>query len=350
MHRKPAVIILLCIAPLAAAAAAGSVKLGFGLISDSNVFETEALPESDRLGRLWFDANARIRPSRALGLAVNYSGGVDGYFVHDSESRTVHNLSGFAEVSLNQRAMAGIECQGKVKSFFSPGRGYAAWHAAPFLRWWLLDAVRLKAAGWVAGFDYRPGNVFDFRSSGADLSLEASPFPGFKVLAGMSFSAMTFRRDALDVTLLIFQQGVWIPLGVRQKDRVVEGFITFESYRWAYWLARVSYETSRSNGYGYSYRDPQFDFVFAKLLPWGLNVQLVWMLRRKTYTDPLAPFLQVRPDAEDETHSQAMVDVSKRLKTGWTARFRVARFRNESPFRDLYYQKDIVSLGCTYDF
>ncbi len=86
------------------------------------------------------------------------------------------------------------------------------------------------------------------------------------------------------------------------------------------------------------------------MLPWGLNVRAFWTHRKKTYADGLEALIRIRPDAEDETNSQALLDLSRRFGNGWTGRMRAARYRNESPIRALYYRKTIASLGITREW
>jgi hypothetical protein len=347
---KTARLIGLFILPHLSIAGSWSAKCSVGLLHDTNVYESFDRPVPDGLGRIWLDAAARFRLPGSVRLSVNYSGGLDVYAAQWQEDRTVQSFSGNAEVPLWGKASAGFELQGKAKSFFRIDRGYATGRAAPFIRLNLFDMAILKASWAATLFDFSPGNAFDYGSSGAELILESSPFPSVRWSLGFASVESRFRRRAVKFIFPEYLISPWIPLGFDQKDRTASYSASVEVYRWAYWLLRFSNETNRSNGYGYSYRDPEVELVFAKMLPWGLNFKLFWTLRRKTYSDPLMPFLQVRPDAEDETSSRTLLDVSKALKERVTARLRVARYQNESPFRNLYYRKDIVSLGCSYEF
>jgi hypothetical protein len=327
-----------------------SAKCSVGMLQDSNVFESYDRPVRDGLGRVWLDAGGRARPLKPLLLFVNYSGGIDFYASHSDEDRTVHTLIGSAEMPVWGKTVFGLDLQGKAKSFLRTDRGYATGRLSPFLRWNLFDRALLKASWAVSGFDYSPGEAFDHSSRSLGITLESSPFPRVRWCLGFASHELGFKRQAVKWVFPQYPISPWIPLGFTQKDKITEYSALVEVYFWAYWLFRYSYERNRSNGYGYSYRDPEFELVFAKMLPWRLNVKLFWTQRAKTYSDPLTPFLQVRPDAEDETTSETLLDVSRALNEKLTARVRVARYRNESPFRNLYYRKDIASLGFCYEF
>jgi len=350
MIPKTAWLIGLFILPQFSISKSWSAKCSVGLLHDTNVFESFDRPVADGLGRIWLDAAARVRPLRSMLLSVNYSGGLDVYASRSVENRTVHTFMGYAEMPLWRKAAVGLEVQGKGKSFLLADRDYGTGRAAPFLRLNLFDRALLKASWAASLFDFSPGNAFDYSSRGAEVTLESSPFPRVKWTLGFASHELRFKRRAVKFIFPEYLISPWIPLGFDQKDRITAYSASVEVYCWAYWLLRFSNELNRSNGYGYSYRDPEVELIFAKMLPWGLNFKLFWTKRQKTYSDPLMPFLQVRPDAEDETSSRTLLDVSKVLGEKVTARLRIARYQNESPFRNLYFRKDIASLGCTYEF
>jgi hypothetical protein len=347
---KTAWLIGLLLLPRLCISKSWSARGSVGLLHDTNVFESFDHPVSDGLGRVWFDAAARIHPLGPVLLSVNYSGGLDVYATRSIDDRAVHSFVGCTEIPFWRKASIGFELQAKDKTFLRIQRGYFTGRAVPFLRMNLFDWAVLKAS-WVASlFDFNPGSAFDYGSRGAELTLESSPLPRVRWSLGYASYELRFKRQAVKFIFPEYRISPWIPLGFNQNDRITSFSASIEAYCWAYWLLRFSNEADRSNGYGYSYRDPEFELVFSKMLPWGLNLKLFWTQRRKMYSDPFTPFLQVRPDAEDETSSRTLLDVSKALDDKVTARLRLARYQNESPFRDLYFRKDIASLGCTYEF
>jgi hypothetical protein len=350
MILKTAVLLFLFFLPQYAFPRPWLAKCSVGLMQDTNVFESFDRQESDRIGRVWLDVSGRFRPLAPPLIYANYSGGLDVYAAHTDENRLVHTLFGLTEIPLGKKTALGVEFQGKIKAFLNSDRGYGTWRAAPFFRFNPFDDVLVKASWAFSAFDFVPGKSFDYHLQSGSVSLESSPLPHVKWSLGFASYVLKYKRQAVRFFFPEYRISPWIPLGVSQKDRILEYSASVEAYCWAYWLFRFSYENNRSNSYGYSYRDPQFEAVIAKMLPWGLNLKLFWAHREKTYIDPLTPFLQVRPDAEDETDSQTLVDISKHLSEKWTARLRVVRYKNESPFRNLYYQKDVASLGCTYEF
>jgi hypothetical protein len=347
MIRKTALLCGLLLAFRGAHSKSWSATCSIALMHDSNVFESFDGPAGDRLGRVWLDVAGRVRPAGPLFLYGNYSAGMDAYAAHPDENRMVNAFLGLAEIPVRKKTALGVELQGKAKTFLVVKNGYGTWRAAPYIKLTLSDEILLKAAWKASAFDFTPGKTFDYQSHGGSLSLESSPLPGVRLNFCFSSSVLKFKVRALRFDASEPEKPSWIPLGFLRTDRIWECSFSLEAYCWAFWLLGFSYQNDRSNGYGYSYRDPQIEAVVAKMLPWHLNVRLFWTHRRKTYTDPLTPFLQVRPDAEDETDSQALLDVSRKLGEKWTVRFRAVRYQNESPFRNLYYRKVIASLGCS---
>ena len=350
MIQKTTVLFFLLIIHQSGFSKSWSGKCTASLLQDTNVFESFDKAKQDHLARVWLDGTGRIHPVKPLFLYLNYSGGFDAFAVQTSENRTVHALFGLVEIPLRKKTYLGAELQGKTSVYLKTERNYATWRIAPFLRMQLLDGFQFYLSWTFSAFDYAPGHSFDYRFQNGRLSLESSPLPQVKWSLNVASYVMTYKREALKCLLPSSIEPSWISLGYEQKDRILEYSASFEAFYWAYLLVRFSYENNRSNSFGYSYRDPRIEVIFAKMLPLSLNLKLFWTYRAKSYTDSLAPSLQIRPDAEDETNSQALLDVSRKMNERWTARLRVARYRNESPFRNLYYQKDVASFGCTYEF
>lgn len=328
----------------------GAARISLAVFGDSNVFESDSAAVPDRIGRVWAEMGGRVRPAGRLALSADYSGGADVYSAHPSETRHVHAAGFSAETGTRKAFSAGAELRGRTKTFLRDGRGYAAWNASPYVRLNLFGRAVMRL-GWSAGgFDYTPSSAFDFRSSEWSAVVESSPLPSVKWSFRACSRSLEFERRAVGRTGLETPEPEWLFLDERQRDRMWETAASIEAYRYALWTCRFTLQGNRSNSFGYSYRDPFLEFGFGKLLPWGLNVRAFWTHRRKTYADGLGALLRVRPDAEDETNSQALVDLSRRFGNGWTGRMRAARYRNESPIRALYYRKTIVSLGLTREW
>ena len=123
-----------------------------------------------------------------------------------------------------------------------------------------------------------------------------------------------------------------------------------EIYQWIFAGIQLSYQKIQSNNYGYAYTCPRLRCILAKSFKWDLTVRFYWSLYLKDYSDDLKPILQVFPDSENEENSFTVVDLSKDLRNQLSVHVRLGWYQNESPFRDLYYQKQLLSMGLTKRF
>jgi hypothetical protein len=123
-----------------------------------------------------------------------------------------------------------------------------------------------------------------------------------------------------------------------------------EWYGWALLRIGISYRRNVSNSYGYAYEVPTIHVLGARALPWKLTVRIFVSLQWKTYTDPLQPFLQIRPDTEIEENNTMVLDLSRDFGRGWEIVLRSAWYQNESPFRNLFYKKRVIGIGLSKRF
>jgi hypothetical protein len=340
----------LCLTACPLSGGQGTARISLAVLQDSNVFESDSAAASDQIARIWTELGGRCRLAGRTAVSADYSGGADVYSGHPSETRYVHAAGISAETGFRRVFSSGAELRGRTKTFMRDGRGYTTWMASPFIRGNLFGRAVLRL-GWSAGgFDYTPSSAFDFRSSEWSAAVESSPLPAVKWSLRACSRLLDFERRAVERAGPDAPEREWRYLKTRQRDRVLEAAASVEAYWGALWVCRFSVQKNRSNSYGYSFRDPLFEVGFGKMLPWGLNVRAFWTHREKTYADGLADLIRIRPDAEDETNSQALLDLSRRFGGGWTARMRAARYRNESPIRALYYRKTIASLGLTREW
>jgi hypothetical protein len=353
MRLLTALAVLAVLQPRADAFAAVSEATGrisAAVLRDSNVFESDSTEAADRIGRFWAEIGGRFRPAGRLALSAEYSGGADVYAGHPSESRHVHAAGLSAETGFGKAFAAGADLRGRAKTFMRGGRGYSVWSVSPFLRLTLFGRAAVRLTWTASGFDYAPSSAFDYRSAEWSAAVESSPLPRVKWSLGASSRGLNFERRAVAWSDRNSPEREWRYLSVTQRDRITEASASVEAYCGGLWVCRVSVRNDRSNSYGYSCRDPIFEIGFGKVLPWGLNARAFWTHREKTYADALAPLIRIRPDAEDETNSQALLDLSRRFRGGWTGRLRAARYRNESPIRTLYYEKTVTSLGLAHEW
>ena len=327
-----------------------SSRLHVSWVGDNNVYETVSGPRSDQMGRLLFETSVQCPVGSRIRFFLEYSLGGEVYVEQNDENRLVNDGRALFRFALNRRLDLDLDLEIRDKSFFEISRGYL----------WTMASASLRqtvAAGWRIGIfaqysfmDDKQGRGFDSANPAAGVLLEAVPSPAFRGSVAVKTGLMEFERHAFryeQMDSYIFQ---WIDLGKSQVDRFWEGTIQAEWYGWALLRIGASYCRNVSNSYGYAYEVPEIHLLGAKTLPWRMTVRVFAGLQWKTYTDPLQPFLQIRPDTEIEENNTLVIDLSRDFDNGWAIVFRSAWYQNESPFRNSYYKKRTLGVGITKRF
>ncbi len=320
------------------------VDLSAGM--DNNVMESVSDRLSDITGRLQFHlgGTGKFKPSI---LSFQYRGGCEIYSRYSAENRVLNDFQGRFEIPVVFRSFAGLSMQARDKTFFNDNRGYRSFQASPFLGWsfgWGLKATCFATFAWL---NYKDGTVFDYEYMSGGLTFDFMISPKFIWDVQIEAGTMRFNRQVLSFESFDFQPYTWIYNNDQQKDNVQEISAGLELYQWVLIHGRIFYQTCRSNSYGYSYSMPGIMLIAAKALPWNMTLRLYWNLQLKRYTDSLQPILQMYPDSEHEENNYFLVDFSKDLSAKTSLRMRFGMYRNESPFRDRYYRKNLISLGFT---
>ena len=325
-------------------------RLDVSLLYDSNVLEAVSNAHGDAAGSLAAYLAGSCRPSGATTLSLEYDGGLQIYGRHGGEDCMVHDLQIRCDRRVVPRLAAGIACQGRSKLLFRSDRGYALYRARPFLVWDLSARLRSRFFCSFSRLDDVRETRFDYRQGSIGLCVERDLAARLTGKLQYSLGRLMYDRTALDYRLFGSGAYQWVSLGEEQEDSRQEVTASLEFYRKVLMSCDLSYTSNRSNGYGYGYDQFGCQFLVARTLPRDLTMRLYWAFLLKQYTDNLRPLLQFRPDTENEENSYALIDLSKDLKERISLRIRLGYYRNESPFRDLYYEKSVCSAGVTGRF
>ena len=324
-------------------------RLDLAYVRDSNVFESFTEDQADDTGRLLLDVSGSGRVIHPIAVSFQYKGGIEGYRQYSDENRMIHDGKITCNAPLFRRLSAGLTVQGKTKTFFQTTRGYQISSISPVLRCSLPIGFRLSLIYSHAFLNYSQGTYFDTRYQNGGLLLEYTPFHELAVDIRWSMGTFTYDRNAFEYEFVdtAYQ---WMDRGEKQKDRFQEIAVYLEIYHWGLLRVGGSYQWNHSNSYGYSYDCPELHLMFAKELPWNMMLRFYGTLRWKRYRDELLPLLQIRPDAENEESSFLVADLCRDIFKDCSLRFRFGWYRNESPFRSYYYQKNLISFGLTQRF
>ena len=325
-------------------------RTDLSFVQDNNVLESVTGAVSDITARIFADINGARQLSPSASLSFDYKGGAEAYKAYTSENRMIHDLSTRFLLGILPNLSVGLSLQTRTKTFFQAKRGYILLQGAPSLRWKLGTGSRASLFAAYTFLDYADGAVFDFRRLNAgiryDLALSSRATWSIQALLGR----IAYRRNALDYRPLAEDLYQWIILDADQRDTIREISSTLEFYYVALIRCIGAYQWIASNSYGYSHTRPKLQVIAAKTFPWSLTLRVYWSLNLKNYGDSLQPILQVSPDTETEENSYLLIDLIKDLKDDFSLRLRLGVYRNESPFRDLYYEKTLLSLGLSKRF
>ncbi len=324
-------------------------RFDISLLSDDNVFESLTGSSSDQAGRLLLRLSAKGTQLRRVNATAQYLGGFEGYTRFSEENRMIHDASAACSVRLGGNFSARIGLGGKSKTFFQSTRGYRYWTLTPSVIWAPVRGVRTSLFASFAGMDWLAGRYFDTTHQRIGLTLSLEVRPGFTVELRSSLGEGAYQRNAF--TSVETDSTIdWMDLGVTQKDNLREVTVSMEWYGWALVQVNGMFQQIKSNSYGYAYTQPEFSATVVKPIPWKLSLALRAVIRWKRYTDSLRPLFQIRPDTENEESSYVVADLSRDISRTASCRIRLGWYRNESPFRNLFYEKQVVSLGLTQRF
>jgi len=324
-------------------------KFDFLLIYDNNVFESLTGSLTDYAGRVLIGISGKGTLGRTLSTSTQYQGGVETYSRYGEENRMIHDGKVALELPIQRTLSIGATVHGKTKTFFLAQRGYVFSQGSPFIRWVLPYGLHCTFYYSFSFLDYTGGTFFDTKHQQCGISLEHAFLPEISAYLQWSISRYLYERNAFEYAKRdsIYQ---WEDLGKRQSDYFQEISSCVEIYQGALIRILFSYQKNVSNSYGYSYSCPEMQIMIAKSFFWDMTVRLFWNHRWKKYRDSLYPLLQLRPDSENEESSFTLIDISKDFMKKCSITLRLGRHENESPFRDRYYKKSLVSLGFSQRF
>jgi len=317
---------------------------------DNNVFESLDSSQTDCFSRLMIDSGVKTKLFKTVTLNLNYQGGAELYKRYSIENRTINHFGVLVNLPVYRGLSAGVRIKQRVKTFFKGENGYNHFHGMAFLQWSLRYGLRTIIFYSQSKLDYVHGNNYDYHCKNGGLRFEMAISPKIHLEIQYSSGSYGYDRQALDYEKLDSLVFIWYGLGTAQRDRLQEISATLDVYWWALFRCGFSYLENRSNSYGYSYKTPIIRIVTAKSLAGGFLLRILWNFQIKKYSDSLQPILTLRPDTENEENNVILFDLVKDISKKISLQLRIGLYKNESPYRDLYYQKSRIALGMTYRF
>ena len=316
------------------------------LVYDSNVFENFQNPVDDRLGRFFWELTGKNRYQR-VNTFMQFKGGLDGYSKHTIENRMVNELKGNHAFPITKRLAGSISYRLRARTFFKSSRDYLYISGSPAIQYQISRYFKTLFALSTMSFYFKGNPNYNYNFLSARFALSGtihSLLLRFHIRTG----TISYNRNAIDYVNL--ENGYWADKGMIQKDNIIEGGIGFETYSWALVQTYFTWRQDRSNSYGSSYDLYQIHLILAKPLPWKMTCKLIGHLYLKSYNNSFDDIIQILPDTELEENTYLIFDIAKDVSDKHEIYVRTAWYKNESPFRNRYYEKFLFSAGCSFRF
>lgn len=327
-----------------------SSRAGISMLYDSNVFESVDNSVRDQAARLYLTLSSRGTVTRRISAGVQYQGAVEGYIQNGIDSRMMHQVHGSLRAVPIKGLAFDLEIRGRDKSFFRADRGYRYLHAQPSIHFSPNRIWTGRIFYTLSDFNYIQGGLFDHTYNGWGASLQAVVSSRVTLRLRWATGLLSYNREAVAYSYINETLFEWINKGEQQLDRLYEWLLYAELYYWALYKLDVGYQVNASNNYGYSFTRPRIHLLIVKSLPGAFTLGLYYMQQWKQYRDSLIPFLQLQPETETEENNYLLLTLDKAITQKNTIQLRWGWYRNESPFRDLYYEKQVISFGFSHVF
>lgn len=321
-----------------------SQRLQAGWEHDSNVLEALRGPAAAEDLRLLYE----IRLSRRQGTAASqlaYRGGGQFYSGVAGENKVIQEAEGSLRIAVKPRLQLGVQGWGRAKLFLQRDDDYLFGRGQLHLTTLLTDHLSLKGGMTFEGLGYASTHFYNYSAPGGYLQLQQQIGGRLILVAHLSRQEMKFHR----VASTVITQNENLPAsGVRQHDRLSGGGLRLEA-AWPSLLMQIGFrsETNGSNSYGYDYGRHILEASFVR--QFGLIcLRGLVTLQQKNYRDNLYPFWPLQLDTEREENNFILLDLSRPVYQGIELLLRAAWYRNESPWANLYYQKQLISLSLEY--
>lgn len=318
-------------------------RLDLSFIHDSNVLESIYDQQSGNSARILVNMECTKHFTNHDQFHMVYRGGLEGYQALSPENRIIQHLSLIYAYKLTRHATIGLEPQVRWRTFFQSDRGY---------QWQKIDAFAQINLPWGFGIKVytslskmdASGQHFDYNSRSDGFKIMWRKSNKLLLYTGYSSELMNNKEFAYSY---MTNYPFLYPEDNKQKNLLQETMFGIEWMGWVLCRLELCYQTQFSNSYGYDFKKPEAELILVKSLPSHLSFRAYGRYQLKDYLDDLTSLIQIHPDTETEQSRYLLCDLIKDLNKNQSMRLRVGWYQNESPFRNLYYKKTVISIGMS---
>jgi hypothetical protein len=325
-------------------------RTDFSLVSDSNVLESLDQPRSGQSARLLLDVQAKPRFSQKQDLSLEYLGGIEGFQQFGDENRAIQHGTLLYRYQPLEYIAIGTLIQTRWRSFFQVTRGYHWTSAEIFLRFYLPYGFRLKFHTSLSQINHARAAEFNYQSRNDGVTVSWFGSPRFQIFTRYHTELRKFDSAAYTLESSDTDDVVFLPKNEKHEDLQWKFAAGLEWLNWLLIRLEISFERQASNSYGYDFERPGIELMIVKSLPWHLVLRGYMHYQNKDYLDDLTALVQIHPDTETEESRYLLCDLIRDLTQKTSIRIRAGWYQNESPLRDLYYEKYLLSIGISQSF
>ena len=315
---------------------------------DDNIFEEANERINDEVVGILLSLNGKWVGGVQGSLGLDYQGGYYKYWSYSCETRSIHEIMGWAKMRFSKRGTAGLRGTMRYKNYPSSDRDNWLGTGEIWLQLAFPKGISGRLSFYRSSLDYASYEFFDFNSNRGGLSLAKKISRKLLIGIGSSFERVIYRRDSFDYSELIHEDVV-VEKG-KQIDHLYQVTLFLEYYRGFLVKTDYSFERNNSNSFGYSYRKHHILLVFAKNILCRSMIKLFFAQQFKTYIESTDQLLLLNLDTEGEQDNIFIAELSRGFSSQCTAFLRFHWTKNESLVRDRLYEKKFTSIGIEYQF
>ncbi|MCD6117867.1 hypothetical protein J7K93_12695 [bacterium] len=315
--------------------------------TDTNVSRDTTGHSADNFNQLFFHYSFSSAPSNRLNIIFNVSSGIKLLNKFSSENRAALMCSGSINLHLNNNIVFGLKSSIRAKYYFN-SINYNTLEASPVLYITPYAGMLITVKSSLIKFSMP--NDINFEYSGINTSASFRYKFSSKISYALEFSTCyrNFNRPAYGYKESDI--GTLAEKSYNQHDRTNTAAVSLRFYSWALVDLRATVDLNKSDSFGYSFYRPQISITSARVITDNLTITLKGVIRKKNYTDSISSLFQIRPETEEEENSFVVLDICRDIGESKSIRMRLGSYINESPFRERYYRKTVISVGFSFRF
>lgn len=317
-----------------------------GVEMDDNFRESTQNAQSEPSYRALLQFSG-TRNSRRCYLGLNLTTGYQGYRSNVREDKFINEITGQLECGVTRWFHIGLNPRYRLKIFLYTPFNYSVFSLQSYFRMFLPAQFQLYLNLKPSALNYLKEDFYDYNGLEYSFTLTRRFTKRWLVEIRAANTDYDFKRDV--ITYVYLPDSIKT-LNYKQEDQLRQYSVHINYFDFL--LAKFSYyyELNYSNQYGHAYTNHWMLLSTAKRISTRWLWRISAMLQFKKYTDSLSSFIPQGPDYEEIDSNYLISDLSYRINRSTDIFLRLSWYKNESPLRAEYYQKQTITLGIDYDF